>query len=287
MRDLFFRIRRYLKYPADTNGKVDETWRRMLVLSENFKIEAAAVQNDLRYLKTAVVALQNQLNAIQEHLRSSAPWFPLDDSQDDDLEFLLLEHLANFFEIPILVNVGPGDAVRLEKLLKAGYQVYVFEPSAAGAAKLRERFEERSDLHIFAGVPKLPGSPEMPKLIFDDFSVLKIDTGESDVERLQAMSELSPAIIQVRFFGQEQREPQNADETALTTDLVEEVRKRGYRWNLLLFRLQGELTIRLTTNLNALPRLSWGSLVFFKDYHLFEQAYGWSKSVLPRFHYRA
>lgn len=287
MRDLFFRIRRYLKYPADTNGKVDETWRRMLVLSENFKIEAAAVQNDLRYLKTLVVALQNQLNAIQEHLRSSAPWFPLDDSLDDDLEFLLLEHLANFFEIPILVNVGPGDAVRLEKLLKAGFQVYVFDPSATGAAKLRERFEDKSNVHIFAGVPTQRDSPEMPKVISDDFSVLKIDTRGSDTELLQVMSGLSPAIIQVRFFGQEPLKPQNADATVPSTDLIEEVRKRGYCWNFLLFRLEGELAIRLTTNLSALPRLSWGSLVFFRDYHLFEQAYGWSKSVLPRFHYRA
>jgi hypothetical protein len=287
MRDLFFRIRRYLKYPADTNGKVDETWRRMLVLSENFKIEAAAVQNDLRYLKTLVVALQNQLNAIQEHLRSSAPWFPVDDNLDDDLEFLLLEHLANFFEIPILVNVGPGDAVRLEKLLKAGFQIYVFDPSATETAKLRERFEEKSNLHIFAGVPKEPDSPEMSKLISDDFSALKIDTRESDIELLQVMRGLSPAVIQVRFFGQEPPKPQNADATLPATDLVEEVQKRGYRWSFLLFRLEGELAIRLTTNLNALPRLSWGSLVFFRDYQLFEQAYGWSKSVLPRFHYRA
>jgi len=287
MRDLFFRIRRYLNYPADTNGKVDETWRRMLVLSENFKIEAAVVQNDLRYLKTMVVALQNQLNAIQEHLRSSAPWFPLDDSLDDDLEFLLLEHLAIFFETPILVNVGPGDAVRLEKLLKAGFQIYAFEPSLTGAAKLRERFEEKSNLHIFEGVPKQPDSPEMPKVLFDDFSMLKIDTCESGIELLQVMSGLCPAVIQVRFFGQESLKSENADATVPTTDLVEEVRKRGYRWNLLLFRLEGELATRLTTNLNSLPRLSWGSLVFFRDYHLFEQAYGWSKSVLPRFHYRA
>jgi hypothetical protein len=287
MRDLFLRIRRYFNYPADTNGKVDETWRRMLVLSENFKIEAAAMQNDLRYLKTLVVALQNQLNAIQEHLRSATPWFPLEDSLDDNLEFLLLEHLAIFFEVPILVNVGPGDGVRLEKLLRAGFQIYLFEPSPTGAAKARERCEEKSNLHIFTGLPKPPGSPEMPKVIWEDFSVLKIDSRESDIELPQVMSGLSPAIIQVRLFGREPLKPQNADPTRPTMDLVEAVRKRGYRWTLLWFRLEGELTMRLTTNLDALPRLSWGSLVFFRDYHLFEQAYGWSKSVLPRFHYQA
>jgi hypothetical protein len=123
MRDLLNRIWRYLNYPPNTHGKVEEIRQGMKNLSdyfppraqnawkvdaaiENFRKQIAAVENDLRYLKTLVTGLTAQLTDIQDHLRSSQPWLPSLGGPDQKPEDLLLTFLANSVpnpaEFPVL-----------------------------------------------------------------------------------------------------------------------------------------------------------------------------------------
>lgn len=64
MENLFFRIRRYLTYPADTNGKVVEIWERMRSLTENFRIKVEALENK-------IATLMNELNAIRDNVQGT------------------------------------------------------------------------------------------------------------------------------------------------------------------------------------------------------------------------
>ena len=68
MENLFYRILRYLKYPADTNGKVLEIWQRMRALSENFRLKVDPLENEIGNLRNQLNNVQHQLNDVQHQL---------------------------------------------------------------------------------------------------------------------------------------------------------------------------------------------------------------------------
>lgn len=287
MRGIFFRIWRYLNYPADTNGKVKETWLRMRVLSENHQIKFAAVESDLRYLKTMVVALQNQFNSIQEQLRASVPWFPLQETADLNPGLFMLVHLASFLQDPIAVDIGANESSLSEVLLDAGFQVYTLAPSPT--LRVRESVRDEPGLHAVsvkvgpkdASLSSLAAQKEIPA----HFSVLRTQTESSALEVLQGMGQLSPDIVETRFRRTElsgEREVATHG-VAIGKELIQEMRARGYHWNLLIFRVDGVPAIRYVANLASVPDTCWGNLFFFRDFPLFEQAYRWSQAALPRF----
>jgi hypothetical protein len=65
---LFYRILRYLKYPADTNGKVLEIWQRMRALSEGFRLKVDPLENEIGNLRSQLSNVQHQLNDVQHQL---------------------------------------------------------------------------------------------------------------------------------------------------------------------------------------------------------------------------
>src|ERR1700756_2684764 len=165
MRDLLFRIWRYLNYPTRIHGKVEEIRQEIKNLSdyfppraentwkvdaavENFRIKIAAVENDLRYLKTMVSALATQLANIQDQLRLSQPWLPSPEGSEQKPENCLLTFLAGFIPTPIAVNIEVSDESPLELLLEAGFEVYAFESEATSASRLKERLSDHAGLHV-------------------------------------------------------------------------------------------------------------------------------------------
>ncbi len=257
MRNLFRRIWRYLNYAPNTHSKLEEVRQLVSILPEQFpqgkgfwnvQVKMAAVESDLHYLKAMTAVLQNQLNQLQDHLRSSQPWLPSPGGPSVPPEGWLLVSLVGFFARPILVNMGSNDDKLLELLLDAGFQVYT---------------EQKE-------IP--PG-----------FAVLRISF--KDLEALPAtdFDRLSPEVIDTAFstlgaYG--------AEEQGASKKLIRDLRAVGYHWNVLVFQLAPAPAFRFAANLAETPDMSSGELFFFKSFELFERTYRWAQLVLPRFQHQ-
>jgi hypothetical protein len=296
MRDLLFRIWRYLNYPTRIHGKVEEIRQEMKNLSdyfppraentwkvdaavENFRIKIAAVENDVRYLKTMVAALATQLANIEDQLRLSQPWLPSPEGSEQKPENCLLSFLASFTRTPIAVNIEVNDESLVELLLEAGFEVYVFESDATSARRLQDRLSDHAGLHVLkatiASLRTLAEEKEIPA----DFSVLRLMLEALSAAFMPAKEWLSPDIVEAVYsIAKEGLEETNAQRKSV----IREMRVCGYPWTLFIFRIEGVAAVRFAANLANVPDMTSGSVFFFKDYHRFEQAYRWSQAALPR-----
>lgn len=296
MRDLLFRIWRYLNYPTRIHGKVEEIRQEIKSLSdyfppraentwkvdaavENFRIKIAAVENDVRYLKTMVAALATQLANIEDQLRLSQPWLPSPEGSEQKPENCLLSFLASFTRAPIAVNIEVNDESLVELLLEAGFEVYVFESDATSARRLQDRLSDHAGLHVLkatiASLRTLAEEKEIPA----DFSVLRLMLEALSAAFMPAKEWLSPDIVEAVYsIAKEGLEETNAQRKSV----IREMRVRGYPWTLFIFRIEGVAAVRFAANLANVPDMTSGSVFFFKDYHRFEQAYRWSQAALPR-----
>ena len=296
MRDLLFRIWRYLNYPTRIHGKVEEIRQEIKNLSdyfppraentwkvdaavENFRIKIAAVENDVRYLKTMVAALATQLANIEDQLRLSQPWLPSPEGSEQKPENCLLSFLASFTRAPIAVNIEVNDESLVELLLEAGFEVYVFESDATSARRLQDRLSDHAGLHVLkatiASLRTLAEEKEIPA----DFSVLRLMLEALSAAFMPAKEWLSPDIVEAVYsIAKEGLEETNAQRKSV----IREMRVRGYPWTLFIFRIEGVAAVRFAANLANVPDMTSGSVFFFKDYHRFEQAYRWSQAALPR-----
>lgn len=236
---------------------------------ENFRIKIAAVENELRYLKTLSASLNTQLTTIQDYLRLSQPWLPSMEGSNQRVENLLSPFLAGFFPRPIAVNIGVADESLFESLLDAGFEVYSYEANEPLAAKLRERFKD------YAGFQVLE-----KKDIRADFSVLRMALADLRAADMPTREQLSPHLVETVYSATKER---SIEGRTIGKNMIREMRMLGYQWTLLIFRIEGVTAARLAANLPWVPDMSSGSLFFFEDYHLFEQAYRWAQTALPRF----
>lgn len=300
MRDLVRRIWRYLNYAPNTHGKVEEirqglqgyfddfprqreSFWKVVTAVEQFRTKVAAMENDLRYLKTMVIGLQNQVNSLNDHLRLSQPWLPSPEGSAQKPEACLLASLASFFPNPIVVNIGANDDALWELLLDAGFEIYTFESEGSAMARLAKKFSDRSRFHAFD-----PASTSMrllteKKEITADFPVLRITTKEGESLAVPLIEQLSPEIVETAFS---RVDTNPADEDASGRKQIREMRTRGYHWNLLTFRIYGAPAFRFAANLAEIPDMAAGHSLFFKNFGFFEQTYRLAQLVLPRFQHR-
>jgi hypothetical protein len=296
MRDLLFRIWRYLNYPTRIHGKVEEIRQEIKNLSdyfppraentwkvdaavENFRIKIAAVENDVRYLKTMVAALATQLANIEDQLRLSQPWLPSPEGSEQKPENCLLSFLASFTRAPIAVNIEVSDESLVELLLEAGFEVYVFESDATSARRLQDRLSDHAGLHVLKATIASLRTLAEEKEISADFSVLRLMLEALSAAFMPAKEWLSPDIVEAVYsIAKEGLEETNAQRKSV----IREMRVRGYPWTLFIFRIEGVAAVRFAANLANVPDMTSGSVFFFKDYHRFEQAYRWSQAALPR-----
>jgi hypothetical protein len=236
---------------------------------ENFRIKIGAIENELRYLKTLSLALNTQLTAIQDYLRLSQPWLPSLEESNQKAENLLVPFLAGFFPRPIAVNIGAGPESFFELLLEAGFEVYSHESTGALSAKVSERFKEIPGFHVLE-------RKEIPA----DFSVLRMALSDFSAADIPTRERLSPHLVETVYSATKER---STEGRAVGKNIIREMRSLGYQWTLLIFRLEGMAAPRFAANLSSVPDMSSGSLFFFEDYHLFEQAYRWAQTALPPF----
>jgi FkbM family methyltransferase len=118
----------------------------------------------------------------------------------------------------------------------------------------------------------------------DRISLLKIDTEGFDLEVIRGMGNLRPTVVQAEFWGDEFLFVRYEGESRPVSsgEIISEMRSRGYWWNLIIFRIEGEYDIRFTSNLANAPMRAWGNILFFEDFNLFSMAYRWCQAALPR-----
>ncbi|HEY0790885.1 MAG TPA: FkbM family methyltransferase [Chthoniobacterales bacterium] len=123
---------------------------------------------------------------------------------------------------------------------------------------------------------------EIPAAI--DF--LKVDTEGFDLEVIKGLGDLRPQIVQTEFWGKGfvfvRNEP---DPTLLVNsrEVIENMRGRGYLWNLVVFRVEGSEFVRLATNLAEAPPRTWGNILFFREHAIYREGFRWAQGSLPRF----
>ena len=280
MRDLLRRIWRYLNYPSHLKQLARDT--------ETFKIKFSAAESDLRYLKVITVAIQNQLNSIQDHLRSSQPWLPSQQRFLRNPECLLLRHLSGFLANPCVVEVGGHNDLAIALLLDSGFNVYLLEPDSPAAAKLRNQFKNTSYLQVIEiGAGDLGALAKREKILADS-GVLRISTGYLDQDLVGQIGELRPEILEITVSAELRQlaEERPAPLAATGGNFMRQMRANGYRCSLVLFEINGEDGLCFAANSDSYPEPAQGNLFFFKESRLFDEAYRWTQTIIPRFRHR-
>jgi FkbM family methyltransferase len=111
--------------------------------------------------------------------------------------------------------------------------------------------------------------------------LLKVDTEGFDVQVLRGMGELRPQVVATEFWSPDFVFGQSGASNRLD-EIVEEMRRRGYQWHIVLYRLAGSDLVSFYCNYNRPVSDSWGNVFFFYEHALFLRALEWCSAVLPR-----
>lgn len=118
-----------------------------------------------------------------------------------------------------------------------------------------------------------------------DASLLKIDTEGYDLEVIRGMESLRFQVVMVEFWDEEI--PFGRQGLRYTvTSMVEEMRRRGYLWYIVIYRVWGRNETAFYCNHDRAVPNSWGNIVFFQDRTIFAQAQQWCSAVLPRTYFK-
>jgi FkbM family methyltransferase len=112
-------------------------------------------------------------------------------------------------------------------------------------------------------------------------SLVKIDTEGYDLEVIRGMQEFRYPVVMVEYWDREI--PFGKSGLLYTFEsLVEEMKERGYRWHIVIYRIWGLNQRAFYCNHGRSVPNSWGNIVFFQNFDLFAQAQTWCSAVLPR-----
>jgi FkbM family methyltransferase len=114
-----------------------------------------------------------------------------------------------------------------------------------------------------------------------EVGLLKVDTEGFDQQVLRGMGDLRPQIVAAEFWSPDFVFAQSEASNRLD-QLVEEMRARGYRWYIVVYRLSGSNRVSFYCNYNRAVSNSWGNVFFFHDHALFLRALEWCSALLPR-----
>jgi FkbM family methyltransferase len=119
-----------------------------------------------------------------------------------------------------------------------------------------------------------------------DIGLVKIDTEGYDLEVVRGMGERRYPVVATEFWDSEI--PFGGSNQLYTVDsLVGEMRRRGYLWHIVLYRIWGQNQSGFYCNHDKSVPGTWGNVIFFRDYGVFSQAQSWCSAVLPRTYFKA
>ena len=245
------------------------------------------------------------------------PWLPAEGFSQTEPDYDLAGFLYNFLPSRVAVDVGAADSEFAKALSGIGYQVFCFAATAETFEKLRNETVELRRVEVFdfvvgatetlaenalanagpmhpsehrgdmpggqlrvATIASLVSSGILPPQI----DLMKIDTGDTDLEVAKGLALVRPAVVQIEFLS-EDLTTQRKDQIPVVSasEKIKAMRDLEYYWNIIIFRVDSEDFVRMAANLAATPKQSWGRIFFFQDYQLFLKAHHWCKGALPRF----
>jgi FkbM family methyltransferase len=328
----------FRRQDAEARQRLDEMGARWRELRG--AVQSLSEQNG--HLSDATAQLQNNFSQFQNHLR----WV-LDNEVPRQVcvetgeygftnpETGLFSFLYSYLPERGALDIGANHGVVSEQLLKAGYEVYAFEPLPETYDNLvrrlgkRERFrafpfalgsrETEMPLHVAtdlsagnvygdasvysslaqhsmpADLPFTSSRPVMVKTLAglhdagtlpSDIGLVKIDTEGYDLEVVRGMGERRYPVVATEFWDSEI--PFGGSNQLYTVDsLVGEMRRRGYLWHIVLYRIWGQNQSGFYCNHDKSVPKTWGNVVFFRDYPIFVHAQSWCSAVLPRTYFKA
>ena len=246
-----------------------------------------------------------------------------------DPEIGLLIHLHAYLANPVAFDVGANVGRVAERLLRAGYEVFAFEPHRPAFDALTTRLRDEPGLRAFQvaigaadGTGKLNiaadlsekkkwdtslyhsltdhpmlddlrfttseeveirslGSLAAERKIPADAAVLKIDTEGQDLNVVRGLGDGSFDVIVTEFW--DAAHPFGLAGHARLADMVAEMHRRGYRWHLVIYRVDQKQELSFFANRDTAPAELWGNAIFFRDHAIFARAYQWCEDVLVLF----
>lgn len=114
-----------------------------------------------------------------------------------------------------------------------------------------------------------------------DIGLVKIDTEGYDLEVIRGMDDFHYPVVLAEFW--DRGIPFGKSGLLYTPEsLIEEMKTRGYGWNIVIYRIWGRNQRAFYCNHSSSVPESWGNIIFFRGYDLFAQAQAWCSAVLPR-----
>ena len=115
-------------------------------------------------------------------------------------------------------------------------------------------------------------------LVPSDLGVIAIDTEGYDLEVMRGMSSCSCQVLMAEFWDPKMVFGKSGSLNRLS-DMVREVSPRGYRWHIVVYRLDSR-PVSYYCNQSESVAGSWGNVVFFRDRTIFDEALKWCSTVM-------
>jgi FkbM family methyltransferase len=112
-----------------------------------------------------------------------------------------------------------------------------------------------------------------------ELGVVKIDTEGNELNVIQGMGSSRAAVIMAEFWS-EGHVFASTNTFNKLPDLVAEMRKRGRKCHIAIYRLESLDKPRFISNAVRAPEGSWGNVLFFEDTLIFEKALQWCDMFL-------
>jgi division protein CdvB (Snf7/Vps24/ESCRT-III family) len=237
------------KLDVSTNrlAEVDPKLQNLVERSDSLFWQIRGVSQGLDRLKSFLTWSANRVE----------PWLPAESFAQTEPDYDLAGFLYNFLPNRVAVEVGTADSEFARALSEIGYKVFGFASTGEALEKL--------------------GKEIQPDL-------LKIDTGNTDLEVTKDLASVRPAVVQIEFSREDLvKKRKNQKPVVSAAEKIKAMCDLEYYWNIIMFRVDSEDFVRMATNLAGTPKQSWGKIFFFQDYQLFLKAHHWCKGALPRF----
>ena len=325
---------------AEARQRLDEVaarWRELLGDENSHVIEAVddRLERSHRTTLEAVAQLQNHLRWLLENEVPRQICVETAEYGFTKPEVGLFSFLYSYLPGRGALDIGANHGSASESLLRAGFEVYAFEPQPEVYDDLVGRLGNRDGFHAFrfalgsqdgemrlhlasdlsvgktfgdasgyssltrhsmpADLPFTSAQPVMVKTLAglhnagtlpQDIGLVKIDTEGYDLEVIRGMGEHRYPVVATKFWDSEI--PFGGSGQLYTLEsMVGEMRRRGYWWYIVLYRIWGQNQTGFYCNHDQSIPKSWGNVVFFRDYPVFVQARAWCSATLPRTYFKA
>ena len=245
------------------------------------------------------------------------PWLPAESFAQTEPDYDLAGFLYNFLPNRVAVDVGALDSEFVKALSGIGYQVFCFAATPEIFEKLSNETVNLPRVEVLNFVIKAtemlaenaltnagPTRPSVHRadtprghprvttiaslvssgILPPQIDLMKIDTGDTDLEVTKGLASVRPAVVQIEFSSEDLvKQRKDPMPVVSASEKIKAMRELEYYWNIIIFRVDSEDFVRMATNLAGTPKQSWGKIFFFQDYQLFLKAHHWCKGALPRF----